>query len=67
MRDARRNVFKKQYVLKVNCKAEVKIMLSSEICPEFLIYQASFTIAFKTLFLPIQYLLDKVIPKHNFV
>lgn len=41
-------------MLKVNCKAEVKIMLSSEICPESLNYQASFTVAFKILFSPVQ-------------
>lgn len=41
-------------MLKVNCKAEVKIMLSSEISPESLNYLASFTIAFKILFSPVQ-------------
>lgn len=41
-------------MLKVNCKAGEKIMLSSEICPESLNYQASFTVAFKILFSPVQ-------------
>lgn len=31
-------------MLKVSCKAEVKIMLNSELCPKSLNYQASFAV-----------------------